>query len=90
MAGPARPAVSTIDTRGRTFTGRGRGGDLKDHDGWMRTCLKESEGLLDVPRLTRMWAALRDLLREAPDVMSHGDLTPGNVLTEGGHLAGRS
>jgi aminoglycoside phosphotransferase (APT) family kinase protein len=81
-------AVRAIGTRGRTFTGRGRGGDLKDHDDWMHTCLRESEGLLDVPRLTRMWTAFRELPREAPDVMSHGDLTPGNVLTASGHLAG--
>ncbi|HLK00793.1 MAG TPA: aminoglycoside phosphotransferase family protein [Streptosporangiaceae bacterium] len=81
-------AVRAIGTRGRTFAGRGRGGDLQDHDDWMRTCLRESEGLLDVPRLTRMWATFRELPREAPDVMSHGDLTPGNVLTASGHLAG--
>jgi len=81
-------AVRATGTRGRTFTGRGRGGDLKDHDDWMHTCLRESEGLLDVRRLTRMWAAFRELHREAPDVISHGDLTPGNVLTVGGHLAG--
>ncbi len=35
-----------------------------------------------------MWAAFRDLPREAPDVMCHGDLTPGNVLVAGGRLAG--
>jgi aminoglycoside phosphotransferase (APT) family kinase protein len=81
-------AVRAVGTRGRTFAGRGRGGDLKDHDDWMRTCLRQSEGLLDVPRLTRMWAAFRELPREDPDVMSHGDLTPGNVLTAGGRLAG--
>ena len=81
-------AVRTIGTQGRTFTGRGRGGDLKDHDDWMRTCLRESEGLLDVRHLTRMWAAFRELPREAPDVMNHGDLTPGNVLTAAGRLAG--
>jgi aminoglycoside phosphotransferase (APT) family kinase protein len=81
-------AVRTIETRGRTFTGHGRGGDLKEHDDWMRICLRESEGLVDVPRLTRMWAAFRELPREAADVMSHGDLTPGNVLTADGHLAG--
>jgi aminoglycoside phosphotransferase (APT) family kinase protein len=80
--------VRAIDTRGRTFAGRGRGGDLKDHDDWMRTCLRRSEGLLDVPRLTRMWATFRELPRETPDVMSHGDLTPGNVLTAGGRLSG--
>jgi aminoglycoside phosphotransferase (APT) family kinase protein len=81
-------AVRAIGTRGRTFAGRGRGGDLTDHDDWMHTCLRRSEGLLDVPRLTRMWAAFRELPREAPDVMSHGDLTPGNLLVSGGHLAG--
>ncbi|MGH3203845.1 MAG: phosphotransferase, partial [Streptosporangiaceae bacterium] len=81
-------AVRAIGTRGRTFTGRGRGGDLKNHDDWMHTCLRQSQGLLDVRRLTRMWAAFRELPREAPDVMSHRDLTPGNVLITGGHLAG--
>ena len=81
-------AVRAIGVRGRTFTGRGRGGDLKNHDDWMHTCLRESEGFLDVRRLTRMWAAFRELPREAPDVMSHRDLTPGNVLITAGHLAG--
>jgi aminoglycoside phosphotransferase (APT) family kinase protein len=80
--------VRAIGTRGRAFSGRGRGGDLKDHDEWMSTCLRESKGLLDVRRLSLMWAAFRELPREAPDVMSHGDLTPGNVLVAGGHLAG--
>lgn len=80
--------VRAIDTRGRTFAGHGRGGDLKNHDEWMRTCLKQSEGLLDVKRLSGLWARFRELPREAPDVMSHGDLTPGNVLVAGGHLAG--
>ena len=45
-------AVRATGTRGRTFTGRGRGGDLKDHDDEMRTCLRQSEGILDVRRLT--------------------------------------
>jgi aminoglycoside phosphotransferase (APT) family kinase protein len=80
--------VRAIGMRGRTFSGRGRGGDLKAHDVWVSTCLRESEGLLDVRRLSRMWAAFRELPREAPDVMSHGDLIPGNVLVAGGHLAG--
>lgn len=81
-------AVRAIGRRGRTFTGRGRGGDLKSHDDWVHTCLGRSQGLLDVQRLTRMWDAFRELPREAPDVMSHRDLTPGNVLIADGHLTG--
>ena len=80
--------VRAIGPRGRTFSGHGRGGDLRDHDEWMGTCLSKSAGLLDVAPLARLWASLRDLPREAPDVMSHGDLTPGNVLVAGGRLAG--
>jgi len=80
--------VRAIDPRGRTFPGHGRGGDLRQHEAWIDTCLRESEGLLDVRRLAELWAAFRELPRAAPDVMSHGDLTPGNVLVAGGHLAG--
>jgi aminoglycoside phosphotransferase (APT) family kinase protein len=81
--------VRAIDTRGRTFSGRGRGGDLQSHDAWMETCFRHSEQLLDVARLRRMWAAMRSLPRPATgDVMTHGDLIPGNVLVSRGHLAG--
>ena len=81
--------VRAIDTRGRMFSGSGRGGDLRAHDAWMETCFARSGPLLDVPRLRRMWAALRDLPRgPGPDVMNHGDLIPGNVLVSGGRLAG--
>ncbi|WP_432873233.1 aminoglycoside phosphotransferase family protein [Microbispora rosea] len=75
-------------TRGRTFSGKGRGGDLRSHDAWMETCFERSEGLLDVPRLCRMWETFRSLPREAADVMTHGDLIPGNVLVSDGRLAG--
>lgn len=80
--------VRAIDTEGRTFAGTNRGGDLRCHDAWVETCLERSETLLDVPRLRRIWAALRELPRTAPDVMTHGDLTPGNVLVAGGRLTG--
>ena len=80
--------VRAIDTRGRTFAGDNRGGHLPDHDAWMETCLRNSEGLLDVPPLRRLWAALRELPREGGDVMTHGDLIPGNLLVDGGRLAG--
>ncbi len=80
--------VRAVDTRGRTFDGSGRGGDLKSHDAFMATCFAKSESLLDVPRLRRMWSELRELPRESPDVMAHGDLIPGNVLVAGGRLLG--
>ncbi|MFD2077606.1 Predicted kinase, aminoglycoside phosphotransferase (APT) family [Actinopolymorpha cephalotaxi] len=81
--------VRTIDVRGRTFNGSGRGGTIADHEEWIETCLRESERLLDVPRLRRLWAGWRDLPRgDDPDVMSHGDLIPGNVLVADGRLAG--
>jgi len=81
--------VRAIDVHGRTFAGRGRGGDLGSHDVWMETCFQRSERLLDVPHLRRIWGALRRLPRVAPrDLMTHGDLTPGNVLVADGRLAG--
>ena len=81
--------VRCISTDGRTFSVSGRGGGLACHDPWMQTCFTRSGHLLDVPRLRRMW----DIFRELPcgaggDVMSHGDLIPGNVLVSGGQLAG--
>ncbi|GAA1654382.1 aminoglycoside phosphotransferase family protein [Saccharothrix algeriensis] len=81
--------VRAIDTRGRRFNGRGRGGELRTHDGWVQTCLDRSEPLFDVPRLRELWARWRELPRgDDPDVMNHGDLIPGNVLVSGGRLAG--
>jgi aminoglycoside phosphotransferase (APT) family kinase protein len=80
--------VRAIDTRGRAFDGRGRGGELRSHDAWMETCFERSGQLLDVPRLRRMWAVMRELPRSAGDVMTHGDLIPGNALVSHGRLAG--
>jgi aminoglycoside phosphotransferase (APT) family kinase protein len=81
--------VRAIGTGGRVFAGGGRGGDLRDHDAWLETCFARSGRLLDVPRLRRLWARLRELPRgSAPDVLNHGDLIPGNVLVEHGRLAG--
>jgi aminoglycoside phosphotransferase (APT) family kinase protein len=81
--------MRAIGTRGRVFSGTGRGGDLQSHDAFMDECFRRSEQLLDVPRLRRIWAELRCLPRgESPDVMSHCDLIPGNVLVSGGRLAG--
>ncbi|MET0426024.1 MAG: aminoglycoside phosphotransferase family protein [Actinoplanes sp.] len=81
--------VRAIPVRGRTFSGDGRGGDLREHDDWVQTCLARSESLLDVPLLRRLWAGFRDLPRgEHPDTMNHGDLMPANVLVADGRLTG--
>jgi aminoglycoside phosphotransferase (APT) family kinase protein len=81
--------VRAIGTRGRTFSGKGRGGELRSQDAWLETCFGHSEQLLDVPRLREMWARMRDLPRgPGGDVMTHGDLIPGNVLVSSGRLAG--
>lgn len=82
-------AVRAIDTRGRIFSGTGRGGVLRAHDAWMQTCFQHSEGLMDVARLRRLWDTMQVLPRGTDgDVMSHGDLMPGNILVSGGRLAG--
>jgi len=82
-------AVRAIDTRGRTYGGSGRGGDLSSHDEWMQECLTYSAGLLDVVTLRSIWAEMRDLPRGgAADVMNHGDLIPPNILVAGGRLIG--
>ncbi|MEQ3552294.1 phosphotransferase [Pseudonocardia nematodicida] len=80
--------LRTAHTGGRRFTGDGRGGDLRDHDDWMDTCFRSSAGLLDVPALRHWWVDHRDLPRAGDDVMTHGDLIPGNVLVRDGRLAG--
>ena len=80
--------VRGIDVRGRSFRGTGRGGDLQAHDAWVESRFRESEQILDVPRLRRMWETFRELPRSGADVMTHGDLIPGNLLVSVGRLVG--
>lgn len=81
-------ALRAADTRGRRFTGEGRGGHLPDHDEWMEECFARSAGLLHVKSLRSMWAELRTLPEIDADVMCHGDLTPTNALVDSGRLVG--
>lgn len=76
------------DAKGRQFRGSGRGGELTFHDEWMETCFRESERLLDVPSLRRLWERFRELPRDQPDGMTHGDLIPANILIDNGQLCG--
>lgn len=80
--------LRAVDTRGRTFAGAGRGGLLPAHDAWVESCFQASGGLVDVPRLRGLWEERRVLPPSGPDVMSHGDLIPGNLLVRDGRLAG--
>lgn len=81
-------ALRAQPTRGRRFTGTGRGGDLNDHRAWVERCLHESERMLDVRRLRALWERFLELPLAGPDVMSHGDLIPFNLVVRHGRLAG--
>jgi aminoglycoside phosphotransferase (APT) family kinase protein len=81
-------SLRAVDTRGRTFTGDGRGGNLHDSDEWMAQCFRESEGLVDVDAARALWQTLADLPRTLPDAMCHCDLMPPNLLVSGEHLVG--
>lgn len=81
-------SLHAADTKGGHFTGSGRGGDLHDSDAWMEVCFRESDGLLPVDRLRALWAEFRSLPNDAPEVMTHGDLIPGNLLVGNGRLVG--
>lgn len=76
------------DTGDRRFAGPGRGGHLPDHDVWVDECIIRSDGLLDTEAMRALWSRFRQLPREDPDVMCHGDLIPSNVLVAGGRLTG--
>jgi aminoglycoside phosphotransferase (APT) family kinase protein len=81
-------SLRKADTYGRRFDGQGRGGDLREHNDWMEICFRSSQGLLDVTRLRRMWAGLQELPPSGPDVMSHRDLIPANLLVHDRRLVG--
>lgn len=73
-------AVRTMDTGGRCFSGDMRGGLLPDHDRSVATYLGAAVGMIDTDRLHRLWARFRETPRSEPDVWTHGDLMPGNLL----------
>ncbi|WP_255546360.1 MULTISPECIES: phosphotransferase [unclassified Nesterenkonia] len=81
-------AFRSAPLKGRRFEGTGRGGELANSDQWMERCFFKSSTVLDVPRLRTLWAGFRRLSREQPDAMTHGDLTPANILLHEGQLAG--
>ncbi|WP_353507482.1 aminoglycoside phosphotransferase family protein [Intrasporangium sp.] len=87
LAGVVR-ALREIDTEGRVFSGDARGGRLTDHDAGVRRWLGQSHGLIDVAEVEALWSRLVRTAREgAPDVWTHGDLMPDNLLVQDGRLS---
>lgn len=87
LAGFVR-ALHRMDTGGRTWNGRTRGGPLPPRDEAVRRALAESARLTDTARLARIWARCLQAPHDAADVWIHSDLMPGNLLVREGKLAG--
>ena len=81
-------ALHGMDTGGRTWDGRTRGGPLQRRDESVRRALAESVTLTDTARLARIWVRCLQAPRDAADVWIHADLMPGNLLVRDGRLAG--
>lgn len=82
-------ALRLAPLRGRTFDGRGRGGELHAHEEWMAECFARSGHLLDVPAARALWERLSRIPHPGTEVMSHKDLIPPNLLVSDDHrLAG--
>ncbi len=80
--------VRSLDTAGRVFEGTRRGGVLAHHDGDVATGLRAAAGMIDTRGLERLWSRLRHTPRSDPDVWTHGDLMPGNLLVDRDRLVG--
>ena len=80
-------AVHGLDTGGRGWDGRSRGGPLRTRDDGVRHALAESTHLTDTARLTQVWAGcLKAAAHDGADVWIHADLMPGNLLVRDGRL----
>lgn len=74
--------------RGRRFRGRGRGGNLRDHDTWVAHCLTQVAPTRDPRPLQQLWDHFRNLPPSRPHLMTHSDLTPFNLIVDGDRLRG--
>lgn len=74
--------------KGRTFRGRGRGGNLRDHDTWVAHCLTQTDPLMDTGKMRQLWEFFRALPPSRPHLMTHSDLTPFNLIVDGDRLTG--
>lgn len=81
-------ALHGMQTGGRTWNGRWRGGPLRRRDESVRRALAESARLTDTTRLARIWVRCLQAPRDAADAWIHADLMPGNLVVRNGRLAG--
>lgn len=64
-----------------------RGGPLRPLDDRLRWWLDQSDGLVDVRAVRRLWEQCSEAAEDGADpVLVHGDLIPGNLLMAGGRL----
>lgn len=81
-------ALRAVDTAGRVWDGRSRGGPLAGRDDEVRRGLVDSAHLVDTGRLAGVWQDCLDApVHDGADVWLHADLMPGNLLVRGGRLA---
>ncbi|MCR2815302.1 phosphotransferase [Microbacterium jiangjiandongii] len=59
-----------------------------DPDSPIADVAEVADHLLRVDDLRVLWTRFRQLPPAAPEVMTHGDLTPGNLLVAGDRLVG--
>ncbi|WP_435056829.1 aminoglycoside phosphotransferase family protein [Streptomyces capoamus] len=79
-------ALRRIDPHGGPAAGRGV--PLADRDGPTRAALARLGGRIDTAAVTALWEeALRVPAHSGPPVWAHADLSPGNVLVDGGRLS---
>ena len=81
-------ALRRVDVAARppSLSGR-RGGPLEDRDDDTRAAIAALDGLIDVDGVTAAWQASLDAPRwEGAPVCLHADLSPGNLLIDGGRI----
>jgi aminoglycoside phosphotransferase (APT) family kinase protein len=67
---------------------QGRGCPLAERDTHTREAIGQLHGIIDTDAVTRIWdQALKLPAWPGPDMWSHGDLSPGNVLVRDGRLS---
>lgn len=81
-------ALRVMDTGGRSWDGRSRGGPLAEADDEVRRALAASTALTDTTGLTRAWNRCLDAPpHDGTDVWIHADLMPGNLIVRDARLA---